>query len=109
MAKIDFKSLFEKLKEEVTALAVSAVKNRTEEAKADALNLLQEMKANLEAWTVLYAAGRLSKEDMEYLILGQKEVIEMNALKQVGISMVRLDELKTGMLKAILGVITGSK
>lgn len=109
MEKFNFKPILEKLKEEVTKLAVSMLKNFREDAKADALNLLDDMKANLEAWTLLYTAGRLSKEDMEYLILGQKEVIEMNALKQIGISAIRLDELKTGLLKVILGVITGSK
>ncbi len=107
MANIDFHVVLDKLKEEVTNLALFTVKNYKNEAKRDALNLLEGMKENLKTWTLQLAEGKLSKKDFEYLILGQKELIEMNALKQAGLSLVKADEFKNKLLNLVINTVVG--
>lgn len=107
MANIDFHVVLDKLKEEVTNIALSTVKNYKNEAKRDALNLQEEMKGNLKTWTLQFAEGNLSKEDFEYLVLGQKEVIEMNALKQAVLSLVKADEFKNKLLNLVIKTVVG--
>ncbi|HLW08183.1 MAG TPA: hypothetical protein VKY45_11540 [Marinilabiliaceae bacterium] len=107
MANIDVHVVLDKLKEEVINIALSTVKNYKTEAKRDALNLLEEMKGNLKTWTLQLAEGKLSKEDFEYLVLGQKEVIEMNALKQAGLSLVKADEFKNKLLNLVIKTVVG--
>jgi hypothetical protein len=107
MANIDFQGVLDKLKDEVTNLALSTVKKYKNEAKADALNLLEEMKENLKTWTLLLAEGKLSKKDYEYLVLGQKELIEMNALKQAGLSLIKADEFKNNLLNLVINTVIG--
>jgi hypothetical protein len=101
MANIDFQKLFETLKNEVSALAISTFKKYEKEAEADSLKLLDKLKSNLKTWTQQLSDGKLSIKDFEFLILGQKELIEMIALKQAGLAAIQIDELKGNLLNLI--------
>ena len=107
MANIDFQKLFDTLKDEVTNLALSAVNKYKNEAKKDALALMDKMKENLSTWTLQLADGKLSQKDFEFLVLGQKELIEMSALKQVGLSKIKMDELKNNILNLVVKTASG--
>ena len=106
MANIDFQILFNKLKEEAIGLTTSTVKKYKTAACADLMNVLEDMKENLESWTIQLEEGKLSKEDFEFLVLGQKELIEMNALKQAGVALIKADELKNSLLNLIVNTVT---
>jgi len=107
MANLDFQNLVETLKTEVTNLALSTVNNYKSEATADALNMLNMMKENLSTWTMELADGKMSTKDFEFLVLGQKELIEMNALKQAGLAMIQVDEFKNSILNLIIKTVIG--
>jgi nicotinamide riboside kinase len=102
MATFDFQTLFDQLKKEVSSLAVSSVKQFKKEAERDAQNLLQNLKQNLQTWTLQLASGEMTKEDFEFLIMGQKELIQMNILKQKGMALIDLDQLKTKLINQIV-------
>jgi len=91
----------------VTNLALSTVNNYKSEATADALNMLNMMKENLSTWTMELADGKMSTKDFEFLVLGQKELIEMNALKQAGLAMIQVDEFKNSILNLIIKTVIG--
>lgn len=107
MPKVNFQQIFDNLKNEAGNLALSTFKDYKNEAKTDALKLVEDMKENLETWTLQLANGKLSKDDFEFLVLGQKELIEMNALKQAGLALIKADEFKTSLLNLITNTITG--
>jgi len=107
MTSEDFKPIEKQLKDEAIQLALTTFENYKKEAKADALKLIEEMKQNLEKWTLQLADGELSKADFEFLVLGQKELIEMIALKQAGLAKIKLDEFKIGLLNLIIKTIIG--
>ena len=109
MPNENFQPILDKLQSEVTNLALVTFQNYKNEAKTDALKLLDDMKENLKTWTLQLANSELSKDDFEFLVLAQKELIEMHALKQAGISLIQTDEFKNSLLnlftKTILGFI----
>lgn len=107
MATFDFQLLFDQLKKELSKIAITSVQQHKKEAESDALNLLENLKQNLQAWTFQLASGELSKEDFEFLVLGQKELVEMNILKQKGMALIKLDELKISLMKQIINTIMG--
>jgi hypothetical protein len=107
MANLDFQNVLETLKTEVTNLALLTVNNYKSEATADALNMLNMMKENLSTWTIELADGMISAKDFEFLVLGQKELIEMIALKQAGLAMIQVDEFKNGILNLIVKTVIG--
>lgn len=104
---MDFQKLFDRLKDEVIKLASSSLKSYKKEAQNDALRIVEELKGNLETWTMQMAAGELSAKDFEFLVLAQKELIEMTALKLKGLAKIKIDEFKTGLLNCIINTVTG--
>lgn len=106
MATVNFQEIIDKLKDEAIKLATATFKDYKNEAKADALELLEELKENLQTWTLQLAEGKLSKNDFEFLVLAQKELIEMNALKQAGTGIIKTDELKLSLLKLVTNTIS---
>lgn len=107
MADINFQQILDKLKDEVINLALSTFNKYKNEAKTDALQLLDELKENLKTWTFQLAEGKLSRADFEFLVLGQKELIEMNALKQAGLALIKADEFKNNLLNLITSTVLG--
>lgn len=106
MANIDFQQLFDTLKKGVSDLAISAFNKYKKEAKTDSLKLLERLKENLKTWTQQLSEEKLSKKDFEFLILGQKELLEMNALKQAGLTAIQIDEFKENLLNLIVKTIS---
>lgn len=107
MPAINFQEIFNGLKDEAVKLGLSTFNAYKNQAKTDAVSLLENLKENLENWTIQLAEGKLSKSDFEFLILGQKELIEMNALKQAGLALIKADEFKNSLLNLIAKTIIG--
>ncbi|MBN1252684.1 MAG: hypothetical protein JXA16_11150 [Bacteroidales bacterium] len=107
MANIDFKDVFDKLKENAINLALETGKKYAKNAKGDALKFLDKTKDKLEKWTIMLAEGKLTKKEYEDLILGQKELMEMHALKQAGLSIIAISELRDSLLKMVISTVIG--
>ena len=98
MANIDLNALVGNLKNDVTALALSSIQNYAAEAKADGLKFVESIKTDLKTWATEFAEGKMSKEDVEFLVLAKKELIEMNALKQAGLGLIKIDAFRNSLL-----------
>ena len=107
MKNIDFQIIINTLKDNIINLAQKTFKDYKNEAKADGLELLNTVKANLKTWTLELADGKLSKEGFEFLVLGQKELIEMNALKHAGLALIKIDQFRTSVLHQIIDTVFG--
>lgn len=106
MSTIDFAQIFNQLKDEAIGLARTAFKNRTQEAESDTSELLERMKEKLSRWTALLADGSLTLDDFKFLVNSQKDLIEMNALKEAGETAIAVDKLKKGIIDTILNTST---
>ena len=97
----DVQDLFNTIKDDVSGIIMSTFKNFRKEADADVSNLLNNMQGKVEIWTQQLAGGKLSGKDFEFLVLGQKDLIKMNALQKAGMAAIRIDELKSNILNSI--------
>ncbi len=102
MADINFSKLFNELKDDAIKLALNQGKKYKKQAQNDALALLENMKSDLESWTLQLAKGEISKEDFQFSILGNKELIEMHALKQKGLAVIHITAFKENLLNLVL-------
>ncbi|MDD3489433.1 MAG: hypothetical protein PHR62_06085 [Paludibacter sp.] len=107
MANIDFNAVIETLKNEVGKLALDTIDNYAEAAKADGLKLLKSLENDIKTWGIQLVEGKLAADDVEFLIMGKKEIIEMNALKQAGLGMVKADEFKNSLLQLVVKTVIG--
>lgn len=107
MANIDFQKVLNGLKDEVAGLAMQTLNNYANEAKADGLQLVESLKTDIISWGKELIEGKMTKDDVEFLVLGKKELIQMNALKQAGLGLVKVDQFKNSLLQLIIKTITG--
>lgn len=102
---MDFDQLFKSLKEGILDLSGTALKEFKDEFKEDSITFLNTSKSRLEKWTRLLKEGSIDKEDFEFLVIAQKNLFEMNLLKQAGLTKIRMDKLKTKVFEKIIQVV----
>lgn len=105
---MDYQAVLVTLKDGVTNLATTNVQNYLNEAKADGLKMVDSLKADIQTWGQELAAGKMSANDVEFLVMAKKELIQMNALKQVGLGQVKVDEFKNSILYLIVKTLVGA-
>ena len=105
---INFQEIFNNLKQGVSSLAETSLKDFVLQAKSDGQKILDSMKAKLEKWSNQLANGELSPEDFKELILGQKDLLEMVALKEAGLLLISAEAFKNSVLNLIITSITSA-
>lgn len=105
MATTDFNELFETLKQGVSSIAQETVKDYARQATKEGQKSLTGLKSDLKRWTEQVERGELSKEDLEFLLLGRKELTEMKVLQQLGIAKIQLDKFKNAITGLIVSTI----
>ena len=102
MTTSELAPIFNNIKDEIENLIASSIKKHANEITSDALKFFEDTKSVLERWSTLYKDGAISEADLNALILGQKELMEMHALKQAGLSAITADELKENLLNILV-------
>jgi hypothetical protein len=102
---MDFSKIFDKLLNDIAALAKSTVKSYSEAAVKDGKQFLQESEEKLKRWTLLLASKQLTTEDFEWLVMSQKDLAQMEALKQSGLALSRIDAFRMSMLNLIIDTV----
>jgi hypothetical protein len=103
---IDFENVLQTLKQGITGIAEKDLKPYVTAATADGEAILNGLKGDLENWANELAAGDMTKADFADLVLGQKDEIEMVALKQAGLAQIALDQFKLDMCNLITSTIS---
>lgn len=105
---IDIKSILSDLKNKIVDFARTSFKDLVDEAASDGKELLATIKADLTRWIQLLADGQITKDEFKTLLIGKKDLIEMSALTEAGLAIVKIDEFKTGILNLIIDTISGA-
>ena len=103
---VNLTKVFNNLKTGIADLAEKDVKDYIAEATTDGQALLNELKADLANWTQELLNKQLSEDDFKDLVLGQKDEIEMVALKEAGIAEIKADQFKIDVINLIITTIT---
>jgi len=101
----NFDTVFTSLKSGVITLAETDLKNYISAAEQDGQAVLDDLKADLETWAQQVAAGTLSGADFQDFLLGQKDEIEMVALKEAGLAEIATDQFRDDVINLILTTI----
>lgn len=74
-----------------------------DELLKDGTLFIEKAKSDLERWTEGLASGALSKADFEFLLKGKKDLAQMEALKQLGLSKIRITKITNGIIDVVVG------
>ncbi|WP_103026774.1 hypothetical protein [Salinibacter altiplanensis] len=96
-------AFFDALRDEITDLAETHLQEMQEAALKDGEAFLNQTRDDLERWSRLLEQGELSQEEFESLVRGQKDLVEMEALKQAGLAAVRAEQFRDALINRIVG------
>lgn len=98
---VDFQSIFNTLVDGVENLAKDLLKNYVNDAKNDGVAFLNDTKADLQKWVNELAAGDMTTEEFKSLVNGQKDLLEMVALRKAGEAAITIDKFKNSLLNLV--------
>ncbi len=105
MSTINIDQLIQALESGVDSLAKSTLNDYLSQAKTDGENAIDDMKGNLQKWTLELESGVLTADDLAFLLKEQSALDEMTTLKQAGLAEVRVDQFKSDLINMITNTI----
>jgi hypothetical protein len=107
----DSQVVFSEIEQQIIDLANSSVGNYRDQAIADAKQLLNDLSEDLRRWAKLLRSGKITKAEFEWLVNSSKQLVDMPALEQAGLSPIRIERFAVNVLniigQAILRKING--
>lgn len=98
-----FNDFVSTLKNDLLDFAKENLEEYKEELLKDGTLFIEKTKSDIERWTEGLASGALSKEDFEFLLKGKKDLAQMEALKQLGLSQIRITKITNGIIDVVVG------
>jgi hypothetical protein len=100
-------TLFQTLKDGIAALAKNTLADFFEEAVADGNAILLAWKTKITNWSELLARGEIDADDLRSLVLGERDLLQLEALRQKGLALIRVDQFKRDLCNLVVTVVTG--
>ena len=102
---LDFNNLFAQLKTEVIDLAKENFQDMVAEAAADGTTLLHTISDDLRRYTQELKDGDIDEDGFKLLLLGDKDLVEMNALTEAGLAQAQADAFRTELFNGIINTV----
>jgi len=99
----DIDVFFDALTDEIADLAETHLQELKEAAVEDGRAFLNQTQDDLKRWARLLEEGKLSREEFESLVRGQKDLAEMEALKRAGLAAARAERFRDALIDRIVG------
>lgn len=98
----NFEDFIDALKEGAKELARETLNGFEDQAKQDAEYFIEKSKEDLNRWTSLLAQGDINKQDFSDLVIAKKALAEMFALRQTGLTLVKLENFRKGFINLVV-------
>ena len=98
-----FNDFVSTLKNDLLDFAKENLEEYKEELLKDGTLFIEKAKSDLERWTEGLASGALSPADFEFLLKGKKDLAQMEALKQLGLSKIRITKITNSIIDVVVG------
>ncbi len=97
----DFSDFVKLLKKNVKDLAVSDLNELKDAAIKDGKDFIDSAEEDLERYTNLLVAKKITLDEFGFLLRGKKSLAKMEALKQIGLALAKIDRFRTSLLETI--------
>jgi hypothetical protein len=98
-----FNDFISNLKNDLLDFAKENLDEYKDEILKDGNAFIDKAKKDLARWTDGLATGTLSQTDFEFLLKGKKDLAEMEALKQLGLSKIRITKITNSIIDVVIG------
>ncbi|GIK59407.1 MAG: hypothetical protein HND39_06195 [Ignavibacteriota bacterium] len=98
-----FNDFISTVKNDLLDFAKENFEEYKDELLKDGSTFLEKTRSDIERWTEGLASGALSPADFEFLLKGKKDIAQMEALKQIGLSKIRISKITNGIIDVMVG------
>ena len=98
-----FNDFVSNLKNDLRDFTKENLEEYKDEILKDGNAFVEKTKEDLKRWTEGLASGALSQADFEFLLKGKKDLAKMEALKQLGLSKIRITKITNGIIDVVAG------
>lgn len=102
---MDIEKILTEIKNQILELLSSKYKEFEPELKKEIDRFLAESKEKLERWALLLLNKSITKDELEWLLKSQQELVVLQTLQVVGISKIKINNLKNNILNIVLSTI----
>ncbi len=102
------KELLKQILVDVEKLAEALFKKNAKRAVKDAKLFIEATKEQMAIWVQQLAKQEITKKNFESLVRGERDLAEMEALRQIGLSKVAIDTFVRGVLDIIINAALGA-
>ncbi|HKJ45482.1 MAG TPA: hypothetical protein VJ991_06590 [Balneolales bacterium] len=102
---IHFNDFLNTLKKNLGELAKEYGSQYKDAIIKDGTDFALQTHVKLDEWLQMVVKGQLTKDDLEYLLEGQKDLMRMETLKNTGLAIAQKDKLQRAMLETVAGSI----
>ena len=103
-----FDEIFKEISSKSNKLITNTLAEYVNEANADLKKFLDLSKTKLERYSEQLKKGEITKDELEWLIGSQNDLLEMKKLEQTGLSKVRVHLFKQNLLSIITKAVIGN-
>jgi hypothetical protein len=101
----DFEELLSSLRDGIKELVEQSWSEYKTGAAKDAKAFLEKTKGDIKRWTDLVAEGKLTISEFEFLLKAKRDLATLEALKQAGLTAVRLNKFRNDLFATIVKVV----
>jgi hypothetical protein len=101
-------AILKSIEDQSKALAQKLFRQFTKQAVTDTRDFLDKTRSDIERWAGEFARKEIDEDDVGSLLRGQKDLAEMQALKQTGLAQVSIDTFTNGVLEIAVTAITAA-
>ncbi len=99
---MDFEKLLKELKEEIVAEATDKFGDEGKLIVDDMKEYLKNSEEKLKKWSGLFIAGAIDKNELEWLLKSQKDLLVMQALVKAGVNKIKAGHFKNRVITIVL-------
>ncbi|CAH0336131.1 hypothetical protein FVB9288_01805 [Flavobacterium sp. CECT 9288] len=97
--------VIENIKEELKVVFFHSYEDIKSQLEKDFDTFFEISKSKLERCMILFSTGDITKEELEWLLKSQLDIVVLKTLQANGLSKIRLNTIKKNIVKIILKVI----
>ena len=90
------------IEKDISTLAKTLFKQFAKQAEADGKAFFQTTKEQTEEWLQELANKEITEKNFQSLVRGERDLAEMDALKQAGLAQVSIDTFTSGVIDIII-------
>jgi len=102
---MDFRLFLENFMNDLKSQSLELEEDIQDDLLKDGLDFVHKTRADLEKWSHQLAAGELTQEEFEWLLLAKKDLAEMETLKQKGLTLAKIDRYKKAVSQSVLNAV----